>query len=278
MSYREVNSMRKTLCVLGAGNMGLAITDGIINSAVLSPSDIILVRRNTDKLSAYKDLGCNISSDVVESARKADAVMLAVKPQMMNEIFESIAEVCRGKLVISIAAGIKIETIRKALPESFVVRAMPNTPLTVGEGVTELCCDDDVTEEDYLFAKSLFEGSGITFDCREEEMNALTALTSSAVAYFGAVEDAMVNWALENGLGGYDRQALCDLVSKTAIGTAALLYEKKTAPKDLIRAVASPKGTTEQALRVFSEKDLDGVFGSAMTACLNRAEELSGSK
>ena len=86
MSYREVNSMRKTLCVLGAGNMGLAITDGIINSAVLSPSDIILVRRNTDKLSAYKDLGCNISSDVVESARKADAVMLAVKPQMMNEM------------------------------------------------------------------------------------------------------------------------------------------------------------------------------------------------
>ena len=134
------------------------------------------------------------------------------------------------------------------------------------------------TEEDYLFAKSLFEGSGITFDCREEEMNALTALTSSAVAYFGAVEDAMVNWAMENGLGGYDRQALCDLVSKTAIGTAALLYEKKTAPKDLIRAVASPKGTTEQALRVFSEKDLSGVFDSAMTACLNRAEELSGSK
>ena len=186
MSCREVNSMRKTLCVLGAGNMGLAITDGIINSSVLSPSDITLVRRNTDKLSSYKEKGCNISSEVVESARAADAVILAVKPQMMNDLFSDIASVCEGKLIISIAAGIKIETIRAALPETAVVRAMPNTPLTVGEGVTELCRADNVCDEDYLFAKSLFEGSGFTFDCREEEINALTALTSSAVAYFAA--------------------------------------------------------------------------------------------
>lgn len=267
--------MRKTLCVLGAGNMGLAITDGIINSGVLSPSDITLVRRNTDKLSSYKEKGCNISSDVVAAAGEADAVMLAVKPQMMNELFENIAPVCEGKLVISIAAGIKIETIRKALPNTFVVRTMPNTPLTVGEGVTEICRACDVSDEDFLFAKSLFEGAGVTFDCREEEINALTALTSSAVAYYAAVEEAMVNWAMENGLEGYDRQALCDLVSKTAIGSSKLLFEKKTEPKALIKAVASPKGTTEQALRVFAEKDLEGTFKSAMTACLERAEELA---
>ncbi len=267
--------MRKTLCVLGAGNMGLAITDGILNSGVLSPSDITLVRRNTDKLSSYKEKGCNISSDVVAAARDADAVMLAVKPQMMQDLFANIAPVCEGKLVISIAAGIKIETIRKALPGTFVVRTMPNTPLTVGEGVTELCRAEDVSDEDYSFAKSLFAGAGLTFDCREEQINALTALTSSAVAYFAAIEDAMVGWAMENGLGDYDRQALCDLVSKTALGTSKLMLDTKMEPTALIKAVASPKGTTEQALRVFSEKDLDGTFKSAMTACLDRAEELA---
>ncbi|MBE6586900.1 MAG: pyrroline-5-carboxylate reductase [Ruminococcaceae bacterium] len=270
--------MRKTLAVLGAGNMGLAITDGIIRSGVVSPSEITLVRRNTDKLSAYIKKGLRVSSDLFEAAKGADTVLLCVKPQMMQELFSVIAPVCEGKLVISIAAGITLKTVKDALPGAFVVRAMPNTPLTVGEGVTELCRADDVCDSDYLFAKSLFEGSGITFDCREEEINALTSLTSSAVAYFAAVEDAMCSWAEKNGLSGYDRQMICDLVSKTALGSAKLLYEKKIEPKELIRSVASPKGTTEQALRVFEERDLSGVFDSAMTACLNRAIELSNIK
>ena len=267
--------MGKTLAILGAGNMGLAIADGVIRSGFLSPSEITLVRRNTSILSEYEKLGCKVSCDLVSSAKEADAVLLAVKPQMLKDVFPLISSACSDKLVISIAAGIKIESVRAALPGAMVVRAMPNTPLTVGEGVTELCRAENVCDGDFMFAKGLFECSGYTLECREEEINALTALTSSAVAYFAAVEDAMVEWALDNGLSAYDRQTVCDLVSKTAIGSAKLLYEKKTDPKALIKAVASPKGTTERALNVFSERNLQGVFGEAMTACLNRAEELS---
>ncbi len=270
--------MKRTLAVLGAGNMGLAITDGIIRSGVLCPSDIILVRRNTEKLDSYKELGCRVSSDLLEAARSADVLLLALKPQMMAELFALIAPVCHGKLAVSIAAGIKIETIEKSLPGSSVVRAMPNTPLTVGEGVTELCCGESVSFEDFSFAKSLFEGSGYVLECKEEEINALTALTSSAVAYFGAVEAAMCKWAENNGLSGYDEQTLYDLVSKTAIGAAKLMFENKTSPKALIKAVASPKGATERALDVFEKRDLDGIFDEAMTACLKRAEELANIK
>ena len=267
--------MRKTLAVLGAGNMGLAITDGVISSGVISPENIILVRRNLEKLKNYENMGCRVSSDLLSAAKEADIILLGLKPQMMNELFAIISDVCADKLVISIAAGITIDTVKSALPGAFVVRAMPNTPLTVGEGVTELCYSEDVSKDDLEIAIKLFKGAGHTFICREEEINALTALTSSAVAYFAAIEEAMCNWAIENGLCAYDRQTVCDLISKTALGSAKLMFENKTAPKDLIRAVASPKGTTERALNVFEEKDLDGIFAEAMTACVKRAEELA---
>ena len=99
--------MRNKLAVLGAGNMGLAIVDGIISSGVLSPSDIILVRRNTDKLSAYAEKGCTVSNDLLWAAENADVLLLALKPQMMADLFELIGKAAEGKLAISIAAGIK---------------------------------------------------------------------------------------------------------------------------------------------------------------------------
>ena len=270
--------MSGKLAILGAGNMGCAIAVGIIRSGLLSPGDITLVRRNTELLSHYRELGCSISDDSEGAAEKAEAILLCVKPQMMKELFSSIAPFCKNKLVISIAAGIRIETIEGALPAARVVRAMPNTPLTVGQGVTELCRGSAVSDDEFAFAKSIFNTAGYTVECSEEQINALTALTSSAVAYFAEVENAMVSWAMENGLSGFDRRALCDLVSKTAMGTAQLLFETGKEPKALVRAVASPGGTTERALDVFAERDLEGVFYEGMTACLKRAEELSGIK
>ncbi len=270
--------MRNKIAILGAGNMGLAIADGILRSGLRAPEDLILVRRSTEKLAAYRDKGCTVTDDVVLGAECADVIILAVKPQMMNELFYKIADKCEGKLAVSIAAGIKISTVENALAGAHVVRAMPNTPLTVGCGVTGLCRSQSVSDADFAIATELFNCSGTAFECREEEINALTALTSSAVAYFAAVEDAMCEWALKNGFEGYDRQTVCDLVSKTQEGSAKLLYEKRLAPKDLIRSVASPNGTTERALRVFDEQGLYSLFSDAMTACLNRAEELSGGK
>jgi len=267
--------MSKKLAVLGAGNMGCAICDGILNSAYIDPCNIILVRRSTDKISAYRELGCCVCSDLMYAVKSADIILLAVKPQMLPVILDEVSPYCEGKLVVSIAAGTKIEAIKKKLPNSKIVRAMPNTPLTVGEGVTEICCDIDVNEEDFEIAKSLFRGAGLVFECREEELNALTALTSSAVAYFALVEKAMRDWAFKNGISDYNEQTVCDLISKTALGTAKLLHEKNLSPEELIKSVASPNGTTERALLVFEEKDLCGIFHSAMDACLKRAEELS---
>lgn len=270
--------MSKKVAVLGAGNMGCAIVDGIISSAIIPACDIILVRRNTEKLSEYRSKGCKVSNDVTFGAMEADVVILAVKPQMMGELFGKISSVCKNKLVISIAAGVLIETIECALPGNKIVRVMPNTPLTVGEGVTEICRGKNVSDEEFSFAKSIFSSSGYVMECRECEINALTALTSSAVAYFALVEKAMCQWAMDNDLSEYGKQEICDLISKTAIGSAKLMLEKKIAPEDLIKSVASPNGTTEQALKVFEENRMEETFSAAMTACLERAKELSSSK
>ncbi len=270
--------MSKKLAVLGAGNMGCAIVDGIFSSAIIPARDIILVRRNTEKLSEYGAKGCVVSDDAVFGAKEADVIILAVKPQMMAELFEKISCVCKNKLIISIAAGVLIETIEEALPDNMVVRVMPNTPLTVGEGVTEICRGDNVSDEDFTFAKSIFSSSGYVLECKESEINALTALTSSAVAYFALIEKAMCQWAMDNGLSDYGKQEICDLISQTAIGSARLLYDKKISPEELIRSVASPKGTTEQALKVFAQRGIEATFAEAMTACLERAKELSSSK
>ena len=270
--------MSKKLAVLGAGNMGCAIVDGILSSAIIPAGDIILVRRNTEKLSEYVTKGCVVSDDVIYGAREADVIILAVKPQMMGELFETISSVCKEKLLISIAAGVRIDRIESALPDNRVVRVMPNTPLTVGEGVTEICRGENVSDEEFSFAKGIFSSSGYVMECRECQINALTALTSSAVAYFALVEKAMSNWAMVNGLSEYGNQEICDLISKTAMGSAKLLFDKKISPEDLIRSVASPNGTTERALNVFEEDKLEETFAKAMTACLNRAEELSSSK
>ena len=270
--------MRNRLAVLGAGNMGLAIVDGIISSGVLSPSDIILVRRNTDKLSAYAEKGCTVSNDLLWAAENADVLLLALKPQMMADLFELIGVVAEGKLAISIAAGIKVETIENALKGASVVRVMPNTPLIVGEGVTQMCKGTTCSEDDFCFAKSLFDGAGYTLVCKEEEINAFSVLTSSSVAFFAEIEEAMCNWALNNGLAGYDKQTICDLISKTMAGSASLLFDKKYEPKALVKAVASPKGSTERALDVFEKDGLSEMFSKAMTASLKRNEELANLK
>ena len=270
--------MRNKLAVLGAGNMGLAIVDGIISSGVLSPENIILVRRNTDKLSEYGKKGCTVSDDLLWAAKNADIILLALKPQMMADLFSLIGESCEGKLAISIAAGIKVETVEAALKGASVVRVMPNTPLIVGEGVTQMCKGSTCSDEDFDLAKSLFEGAGMTLVCKEEEINAFSVLTSSSVAFFAEVEEAMCNWALNNGLSGYDRKTICDLISKTMSGSAALLYEKGYDPKALVKAVASPKGSTERALDVFEKDGLSELFSKAMTASLKRNEELANLK
>ncbi|MBR6650255.1 MAG: pyrroline-5-carboxylate reductase [Clostridia bacterium] len=270
--------MRNRLAFIGAGNMGCAIANGILLSKMLEPSQLVMVRRNIDKLADFKDNGCEITSDVIDACKACDAIMLCVKPQMFGEIMPMIAPYVEGKLVISIAAGITVETMQSALHGAYIVRVMPNTPLMVGRGVSAICYGNGVSDDDKVFSEKIFSSAGMCFVIEESLMNAVPAVTSSSIAYFARIMGDMFKWAKENGFDGIDDKELIDMIGLAAIGTAEIISKKNMTPDELVRAVASPRGTTEEALKTFDKLGLDETISAAMTACTNRANELSGAK
>lgn len=270
--------MRNKLAFIGAGNMGCAIANGILLSDMMEPSQLTLVRRNIEKLAEFKERGCGVSDDVIGACRASDAIILGVKPQMFGEIMPLIAPYVEGKLVISIAAGVTVETMQNALPGAFIVRVMPNTPLMVGRGVSAICYGEGVNDEDKAFAEKIFSSAGMCFVIEESLMNAVPAVTSSSIAYFARIMGDMYKWAKENGFDCLDDKEIIDMIGLAAIGTAEIISQKNMSPDELVRAVASPKGTTEAALKTFDKMGLDETISAAMTACTDRADELSGVK
>lgn len=264
--------MRKSIAFIGVGNMGGAILDGILKSGIFPAQDIILCDTQKDKCMAHSAL-CRYTAQPCEAVAAAETVILAIKPQQMDALLTEIAPLCAGKLMISIAAGVTVERIQNALPGASVVRVMPNTPLQVGEGVSVLCRAENVSDEDFQLASRIFAASG-TVSCMDESaLNAVTALTSSSIAYFARFIGDMCAWAKEHGFTD-DAQTL-DLVCHAAIGSAQLLLQTEHTPASLERAVTSPNGTTERAMAVFSEQNLHEIVSAAMSACLRRADELS---
>lgn len=270
--------MRNKLAVIGAGNMGCAIANGILLAGMLPPESLVMVRRNVAKLEDFKEKGCSITNDAVEACKSCDAIMLGVKPQMFAEMMERIAPFAEGKLVISIAAGITVETMEKALPGAKIVRVMPNTPLMVGKGVSAICYGDGVSDEDRDFSERIFSCAGMCFVIEESLMNAVPAVTSSSIAYFARIMGDMCSWAKDNGFDSISEKELIKMIGLAAIGTAEILSKRDMTPDELVRAVASPKGTTEEALKTFDRMGLDETISAAMTACTNRANELSKAK
>lgn len=270
-------STRNSIAFLGVGNMGAAILGGVLKSGVFSPERITLCDAVKDKCIPFTERGCAYTESLPDAVRRADCILLAVKPQQIDAVMAEIAPFAAGKLILSIAAGVPIESIAAALPGASVIRVMPNTPLLVGEGVSGLCRDDSVsavTEEDFALAFRIFSASGMALELPEALINPVTALTSSSIAYFARFIGDMYAWAIQNGFT--DDPSTLTMICRSAIGTAQLLLQTDMDPCTLERAVTSPGGTTERAMRVFTERGLDSIIPEAMDACRHRADELAG--
>ncbi len=270
-------STRNSIAFLGVGNMGAAILGGVLKSGVFSPEMITLCDAVKDKCAPFTERGCAYTCSLSEAVRHADCVLLAVKPQQIDAVMTEIAPAAAGKLILSIAAGVPISRIAAALPGASVIRVMPNTPLLVGEGVSALCRDDAVSlvsDADFALAFRIFSASGMAVELPEALINPVTALTSSSIAYFARFMGDMYAWAVDNGFP--DDPSTLTMICRSAIGTAQLLMQTNMDPQSLERAVTSPGGTTEQAMRVFTEQGLDAAIPAAMDACRRRADELAG--
>lgn len=268
--------MARKIGFIGVGNMAGAIIKGITREGGgASFADLVLYDRLPDKCTAYASEGAVVASCEAEVAMAADCIVLAVKPQNFPEMLERLSAVegIERKLVVTIAAGITVETVSSALGGAPVVRVLPNTPMLIGMGVSVICRSDAVSAEDFDFVVSMFEASGCVLLIDESEMNRIISVTSSSPAYVFAFIKAICDGAAAQGLEGDDMlPAVCDMV----IGAATLLKQGGLTPEEQIRVVTSKGGTTERAMAVLTEKDLGGMVEEAMKACTKRADELSG--
>lgn len=265
-----------SLAVIGCGNMGEAILRGMLqfDSADRSVGRIIVVDRSDERRRDLHDrLGLDVEASALEAVRTADVVLLATKPQQLGEVFDELAGVCEGKLVVSIVAGVRSETIEAKLPGARVVRTMPNTPLLVGKGVVSLCRGATASTDDLEAARRLFTGAA-TFDLNEDQMDAATAVSGSGPAYFFAFVEALAAAGESVGLSADDARAMA---RETFIGAAALLDAGDDSPAELRRRVTSPGGTTAAALASFETSDLPAVVRNAVLAARDRGVELSRS-
>ena len=267
----------KTITFIGTGNMATAIINGMLGAG--TPADKITVYdKMTDKAALFGEKGAKVAASLPDAVNASETVLLAIKPQNFAEALTELRESgvdYKNKTFITIAAGISTEAIEKWLGcELAVIRVMPNTPLMIGKGTTALCRNSRVSDSDFADAKSIFANSGMTMVIDEAQMNTVICVNGSSPAYFYHFIDAMVQSAKAQGLG-LDERTILEAVCSTVIGSAQMLLDSGKTAGELVRAVTSPKGTTEQAMNVFYGADVSGIIDKAMRACTSRAEEMS---
>lgn len=262
----------KNILFIGSGNMASAIANGLSKSKLINDENIFLYDKNPSQYLKFPNT-FSIVNSVLEGIEKADYIFLSVKPQNIKDVLSEITTDISNKVFISICAGITMESIEAQLENVMLVRAMPNTPLLIGQGVTAVCKNRNVSLEDFEFIKSIFASCGIVTEIDEKDINALTAITSSSPAYIYSFIKAMYNGAISLG---FNYKNTIELICKTFIGAANLVLSNNEKTLDeQIAMVKSPNGTTEKALNVFEDRNIENIIIDAMDACKKRAEELS---
>jgi pyrroline-5-carboxylate reductase len=267
-----------TIGFIGSGNMAEALIKGIITAGVYLADNVLICDILSERLKYLSgEYKVKPAKNNIALAGSVDVLVLSVKPQNMDEVLSEIkGKLKEGVVVISIAAGITTSKISAALGEVPIIRVMPNTPALVGEGASALFAKN-VSAEAMALATKVFGavGRAVVVE-REELIDAVTAVSGSGPAYFFLLMEEMIKAGRSLGL---DEATAKELVLQTAKG-AALLAEQadgrgETAG-ELRRKVTSPGGTTEAALKVFSEQEFSALVTTALTAARDRSKKLSG--
>lgn len=267
----------KTVAFIGGGAMARALASGLI-SAGLPKSNVLLSEPNDDcRKQLEQDLGVETSAKNEEVLRKADIVVLAVKPAIVSVALKGLAQEkdldLSHPLWVSIAAGVSIAAIESQLPAgSRVVRAMPNTPAQVHAGATSWVPNASATPEDRAAAHSLFGAVGTSWEAPQEGLlDAATGLAGSGPAYVFVIIEALSDAGVQAGL---PREAAAQLAAQTVFGAAKLVIESGKNPGVLKDQVTSPGGTTLAGLEKLESGGLRAALHDAVDAATKRSREL----
>jgi len=267
--------------MLGVGSMSGAVLDGLL-AAGLDPTTVVLTTRSEASAAAHRERGLAATAtetdpDANRSAvRGAGLVVLGVKPYAIAGLLDEVAaSLSPGTVVVSVAVGTTLAAMEARVPAGVrVVRALPNTPIGVGHGVTGISAGASGDEDAVALASAVFTASGQVIRVPEEQLDALSAVSGSGPAYvFLLVEQ----WQRAAEALGFDHDQAATMVQGTLRGAVELLAASGREPADLRRAVTSPKGTTERAVAVLEDADLAGTLERASRAAIARAEEIARS-
>jgi len=251
--------------------MGQAILQGAIRAEVVEVGQILVVDTDEQRLSEVASIGCAVSDDASTSL-SAGQIMLAVKPQVFNAVASVIAPLIEPKIVISIMAGLSSKVLRSALGDKArIIRVMPNTPCSVGAGMSAIALGEGAEQGDETLAVSIFKSLGKTTIVDESLMYAVTAVSGSGPAYVFMLAEEMQKAAMELGI---DQTTARLLANQTIFGAGRMLCESNIDVATLRQAVTSPGGTTQAALEVMMNRDLPKIINDAIQAAHERGVEL----
>lgn len=270
--------MNKTVTFIGAGNMASAMIGGIVNSKLIKPDNIIVTRRNKEKLKQLeKQYQVKATTDNVEAASKADILFLAVKPNMYTSIIEEIKHCIKQNcVVVTIAAGQSIEMVESQFGKPIhLIRTMPNTPALVGEGMSALCKNKLVTEEEIEIVKALFESFGRCEIVQESLIEAVIGVSGSSPAYVYMFIEAMADAAVMNGM---KREQAYEFAAQAVYGSAKMVLETGVHPGKLKDMVCSPAGTTIEAVAELEKRGFRSAVIEAIRVCINKSKQMTDNK
>ena len=257
---------------IGTGNMAGAIMGGIIRNEIFKPEEIIgadISKESRSKVqSAY---GINVTEDNKKAASESEVLVLSVKPQYYAETIKEIKDCVReDQLIITIAPGKTLKWLEEQFEKKVkIVRAMPNTPALVGEGMTAACANDAVTEEEKEYALKILRSFGKVEIVAENMIDAVVAVSGSAPAYVFMFIEAMADEAVAAGM---PRKQAYEFAAQSVLGSAKMVLETGKHPGELKDMVCSPGGTTIQAVKVLEEKGMRAAVMDAMDACIEKSK------
>ena len=264
----------KKIAFLGAGNMAGALVKGLLAAGAASADEILCTDVRTERLDELaRKHGVKTSRDNAESARWADVIVLATKPQVFDRLLPDVAKGVRApSLVVSIAAGVPIAAIEARLPPGTrVVRTMPNTPCLVDAGATAIAAGTHASDDDVALARRIFEAVGVTVVLDETLLDAVTGLSGSGPAYMFLIIEALSDAGVKVGL---HRDSAQLLAAQTVLGSAKLLLETGEHPGRLKDQVTSPGGTAIAGLHTLEAGGLRTTLINAVEPATARSREL----
>jgi pyrroline-5-carboxylate reductase len=265
----------RKIAILGGGRIGEALLSGLLSSGWRDASEVVITDRGAERVAElHERYGVEATADNADAVAGAGLVVVAVKPQDIDALLAQVGtHLTTEQTVISIAAAIPTAHIEERIADGVpVVRAMPNAPATVHEGMAGICAGAHTSDEQLALAEELLGHLGRVVRVPESSMDAITAVSGSGPAYFALLAEAMIEAGI---LLGLSREISTTLVVQTMFGTAKQLRDQGMHPVELRESVTSPGGTTIAAIRELEQAGVRAAFLNAIQAAMDRARELA---